>query len=122
QIGRPENAFPEPKSEHSDVVPSSLRRFPLVNRDAHLEADSLAVGDAWVEHVKRALAADNRVASGGWPGTMREARARTYAHFTNHAALQRHGALSHDELEQAVRAVYDRARNRWLACARTDGE
>ena len=93
-----------------------------MSRDAHLEAYSLAVGDAWVEHVKRDLAADNRAATGGWPGTMREARARTYAHFTNHAALERHGALSRDELEHAVRAVYERARGRWLACARTDDE
>ena len=45
---------------------------------------------------------------------MREARARTYAFFN--------GALSAIELEHAVRAVYDRARAEWLACARTDDE
>lgn len=93
-----------------------------MSRAELLDADSRAVGDAWVEHVKVDLAADEREATGGWPGTMREARARTYAHFTNQAALDRYGALSRDELEHAVRAVYERARNRWLACARTDDE
>lgn len=53
---------------------------------------------------------------------MREARARTYAFFTNADAAQRHGVLSAMELEHAVRAVYDRARGQWLACAQTDDE
>jgi len=80
------------------------------------------VGDAWVERVKDDLRRDDRDPAGGWPGTVREARARTYAHFTKGAARERFGALSHDELEHAVRAVYDRARVRWLACAHTDDE
>lgn len=85
-----------------------------------LEAGSLAVGDAWVERVRHDLRADNRPTAGGWPGTMREARARTYAFFTNEAGLRRFGVLSADELELVVRAVYERARNQWLACAQTD--
>jgi hypothetical protein len=91
-------------------------------RTAVLEADSLAVGDAWVERVKLDLRKENRQAAGGWPGTMREARARTYAYFTNADVAQRYGVLSPIELEHAVRAVYDRARGQWLACAQTDDE
>jgi hypothetical protein len=93
-----------------------------VERIAVLEADSLAVGDAWVERVKLDLRRENRQAAGGWPGTMREARARTYAYFTNADATQRYGVLSPTELEHAVRAVYERARGQWLACAQTDEE
>ncbi len=93
-----------------------------MNRDASLQADSLAVGDAWVERVKLDLHRENREAAGGWPGTMREARARTYAYFTNDIAVGRYGVLTRDELEHAVRAVYERARIRWLADAATDEE
>ena len=83
---------------------------------------SLAIGDAWVEHVKLDLRHENREVAGGWPGTMREARARAYAHFTDGAAVERHGVLTRDELEHAVRAVYEHARARWLQSARNDDE
>jgi len=92
------------------------------SRAARLAADSIAVGDAWVDNVRLDLAADEREATGGWPGTMREARARTYARFTNLDALERYGSLSRNELDDAVRAVYERARARWLACARADDD
>ena len=93
------------------------QRVPL--SDA-LEAGSLAVGDAWVERVRDDLRSENRPTAGGWPGTLREARARTYAHFTNEAGMRRYGALSADEV--LVRAVYERARNQWLACAQMDDD
>jgi hypothetical protein len=76
------------------------------------------VGDAWVDHVREHLRMDNRATTGGWPGTLREARARTYAHL----ATVRHRSVSPDELELATRAVYDRARHRWLASALVDHE
>ena len=93
-----------------------------MSREADLKADSLAVGDAWVERVQLDLRRDHRHAAGGWPGTLREARACTYAHFTNETSTSRYGALTRDELEVAVRDVYNRARVRGLACARTDDE
>ena len=80
------------------------------------------IADAWVERVKLDLRRQNRQATGGWPGTMREARARTYAFFTSADAAQQHGVLSATELEHAVRAVYGRARGQWLAYAHTDDE
>jgi len=80
------------------------------------------VGDAWVDVVRRDLLRDNRATAGGWPGTMREARARTYAHFTSNAVVQRYGVLSAAELELAARAVYDRARQQWRACAEREEE
>jgi len=79
---------------------------------------SLHVGDAWVENVRSDLRIDSRRACGGWPGTLREARARTYAHFVSEAGARRYGVLSADDLEVAARAAYGRARNRWLEQAR----
>jgi hypothetical protein len=94
----------------------------VVNRERFLAVHSLAIGDAWVEHVKLDLRHENREVAGGWPGTLREARARAYAHFTDDATIGQHAVLTRDELESAVRAVYERARARWLASARTDNE
>ena len=80
----------------------------------YVESHSQIVGDAWVQHVALDLRREQRTAAGGWPGTMSEARARTSAHFR--------GKLTREELEDAARAVYQRARGRWLAYARTDAE
>lgn len=87
-----------------------------------LQAGSLAVGDAWVARVRRDLRKDNRAPAGGWPGTMREARAVTYAHFTADDTRQRYGTLSAAEFESVARAAYDHARKEWLRCASADEE
>jgi hypothetical protein len=84
-----------------------------VNR--YVASHSDLVGDAWAQRVALDLRREQRTAAGGWPGTMSEARAHTTAHF-------RGRALTPVELEDAARAVYQRARGRWLAYARTDGE
>jgi hypothetical protein len=86
------------------------------------EADLLRVGSAWVARVQRDLREDNRRTRGGWPGTLREARAHAYAHFGTKAAMRRYGVLTADQLEVAVRAVYKHARDQWLACAQADDE
>ena len=87
-----------------------------------LVAGSLAVGDAWVARVRRDLRKDNRAPTGGWPGTMREARAATYAHFADADAVRRYGAPTASELELAARTAYDHARKQWLASASVDEE
>ena len=89
----------------------------MVNRERYVENHSQIVGDAWAQHVALDLRRERRTAAGGWPGTMSEARARTTAHFRGLS-----GALTREELENAARAVYQRARGRWLAYARTDAE
>ncbi len=87
-----------------------------------LEAGSFAIGDAWVARVQRDLRNDNRVIAGGWPGTMREARAATHAHFTNADARRQYGVLTSAELELAARITYEHARKRWLSSATTENE
>jgi len=90
----------------------------VVNRERYVESHSQIVGDAWAQNVALDLRREQRTAAGGWPGTMSEARARATAHFRGLSV----SALTRDELENAARAVYQRARGRWLAYARTDGE
>ena len=88
------------------------------SRAARLAADSIAVGDAWVDNVRLDLAADEREATGGWPGTMREARSRTLMG----CAIARHPDFDPDALAALTRAVYEAARRRWDAIAEPDPE
>lgn len=81
----------------------------------YVASHSDIVGDAWAQRVALDLRREQRTAAGGWPGTMSEARVRTSAHF-------RGKLLTPVELEDAARAVYQRARSHWLAYARTDSE
>ena len=85
-----------------------------MNRE-QVASHSQIVGDAWAQRVALDLRREQRTAAGGWPGTMSEARAHASAHF-------RGKPLTAGELEDAARAVYQRARGRWLAYARTDAE
>ena len=75
------------------------------------EAVAFAVADAWVENVWRELVSTQRQLSGGWPGTVGEARARTQAHF----ALRRAKAPSPADFERIAVATYRQARRQWLA-------
>jgi len=86
--------------------------------NAELAAQSIA--DGWVARVQRDLRVANRALAGGWPGTMREARAVTHAHF--YATREQHGALEAEELERIARMTYERARKRWLSSAATESE
>jgi hypothetical protein len=81
-----------------------------VRRTDALDAESIVVGDAWVETVRSELRESRRRITGGWPGTVREARALTYAHFSARAS-----ALSPEDLERVARGAYRRARRQWLA-------
>ncbi len=45
-------------------------------RRAAIDKSAATLGRAWAEHCRRELHGEGRAASGGWPGTMREARSR----------------------------------------------
>jgi hypothetical protein len=75
-------------------------------------AELEAIGNAWVASVQNDLRDDSRAAVGGWPGTVREARQRTTAHFVV--------PLTPAALDEAARIVYGHARTRWLATARSE--
>jgi hypothetical protein len=80
-------------------------------RRALLERVAIATGERWADGWRESLRRQGRRASGGWPGTVTEARALVAAHFT----AERHGpALTYDELECAARISYASARHRWL--------
>jgi hypothetical protein len=83
-------------------------------RVALLRETAGAAGASWAKLRREALVSEGRTASGGWPGTMSEARsfAATFATTTRRVAP----ALTRDELTWLARATYAHARRDWLAC------
>jgi hypothetical protein len=75
-----------------------------------LEQGAIATGERWADRCREALRQQGRRASGGWPGTVTEARALVSAHFA--AEL---GPLTYDELQSAAKLSYTRAKRQWLA-------
>jgi len=85
------------------------------DRRALLEEAPLALGETWANSRRDELRREGRSASGGWPGTMREARARVMELLGRELALRHLPLLTSDELGLAARAAYSAARRVWLA-------
>lgn len=84
-------------------------------RAARLAEIAAATGERWAASRIQALRAAGRRASGGWPGTLTEAR--NYL-----SAEQVRMALNREELAWMTRAVYDAARRDWLDKRDTEEE
>ena len=93
-------------------------RFDLNSRRDVLEQAALDTAKAWADSRIDQIRAEGREVAGGWPGTLSEAR-----HYLR-ASLARKGVslVTHDELEQAARATYARARSTWLANAESEDD
>ncbi|HSO00124.1 MAG TPA: hypothetical protein VLS89_17650 [Candidatus Nanopelagicales bacterium] len=81
-------------------------------RQAGLEQGAITTGELWADRWRESLRLQGRRASGGWPGTMTEARALVAAYFS---AAPVGPALTCHELESAARISYARAKHHWLA-------
>lgn len=81
-----------------------------------------AAGRSWAAAIRAAIHREKRRASGGWPGTMTEARYRASNQLLEHQECQRYGAVSAKSREVAARMVYSAARSAWLQCRDPDDE
>ena len=90
-----------------DEVGSEARR-------ALLEQGAIATGERWADGWCESLRKQGRRASGGWPGTLSEARALVAAYFMTEL---RGSALTYEELECATKISYARAKHQWLTRA-----
>jgi len=81
---------------------------------ASLTESAVALGRTWAEEQRASLHRDGRAASGGWPGTLREARMRV------ERLLQQATLVTADDREEAARAAYASARQEW--CRRAEPE
>ena len=90
----------------------------MSSRRIALEQAALDTAKAWADSRIVELRAEGREVAGGWPGTLSEAR-----HFVR-ANLARKGVLlvTYDELEQAARTTYAKARSTWLANAESEDD
>jgi hypothetical protein len=111
--------MPTDKIDESTPVtpePAKLSARALA-RSELLRSAPLAVGGSWAKAWFSSLGADGRSVTGGWPGTMAEARARVQAHLSFELSKRALPPASADELRTATQAMYDRARRDWLAVA-----
>lgn len=81
-------------------------------RRAQLERGAIAAGERWADQCRETLRQQGRLPSGGWPGTVREARALVAAYFRTELSGP---ALTFEELERAAKISYARARRHWYA-------
>jgi hypothetical protein len=82
-----------------------------------IERAAIAAADDWVKRLSDELSAERRVAAGGWPGTLSEARNCTRAYVIERLRKSESTPPTADELEFAARTSYARARTQWLSSA-----
>jgi hypothetical protein len=115
----------------SDGVPGSDRGTPFVRErppkaqplgapSSSLERAVDAAGEAWAVAWANTLHGEGRPVSGGWPGTLSEARGRVAACISKRVGAARR--IGPEELEQLARRAYAAARKAWLARADTNAD
>jgi hypothetical protein len=102
----------EPKNKRArvraDAEPqSSPARLALLRETA------IAAGASWAKRLRDALLHEGRLATGGWPGTMSEARGFAASFLTTERRSI--PPLTREELTWLARATYAQARQDWLA-------
>lgn len=84
-------------------------------RKTLVQQTATAAGEVWAGWWRTQLESQGRAATGGWPGTLSEARARVFDSVL--PEMQKCGVheLSFDERELAAKTLYATARRRWLS-------
>lgn len=82
-------------------------------RDDLLDRAALDAGGAWTRAYRAELMVEGRRAEGGWPGTIREARARAASEGARVLSAQSLAGLTHEELDRIARITYEEARRAW---------
>ena len=86
-------------------------------RRATLEVAATTAAKQWADRCMIALRAEGRALTGGWPGTLSEARGWARVELDVHGMQP-----THEELEWLAHTTYARARDAWLARAGNDEE
>lgn len=81
-----------------------------------------SAGEGWAMERIAELRADHRRIQGGWPGTLREARALLHTSLPPSLAAEACSPPTRDEIEQAVRQAYATARDTWHTQSQPDAE
>lgn len=90
------------------------KRISTVNRrQTFLGRRASALGLEWAKNWRDELHRQGRAASGAWPGTMSEARARVDQFIMPELSRRGMRCPSDEERSDAVRAVYNSAKLHW---------
>ncbi len=87
-------------------------------RGAILGEQPELLGETWARGWFQTLLTEGRPVTGGWPGTMQEARFRAKTHCDRELSRRGLPPLSQDELLMVTAATYDRAKRDWLRVVR----
>ncbi len=85
-------------------------------RCALLDEASKNLGRTWAEWWFEDLRRQGRPVTGGWPGTISEARARARAHMQIVLTQRALPPMTQNELTEAARVAYNSARDLWFGC------
>ena len=83
------------------------------DRDNVVQEATVASAQAWAQALKRDLAEDGRRITGGWPGTLTEARSRAGAEVGRALWSRTLQALTSEELSAVARNAFREARRVW---------
>lgn len=98
------------------------RESSAVARRTLIEQTAAVLGRTWAQGCRDDLHREGRLASGGWPGTLNEARARVgYALLVEARGRQKKIVINEAERELAVRAAYASARDEWRRHVEPEG-
>ena len=86
-------------------------------REAVLCEQAELLGQTWATKWVQTMQNEGRPVSGGWPGTLPEARMGAQEHLARALRLRKMPPLTQEELARATTLVYERARNEWLLTA-----
>jgi len=86
---------------------------PKEARRLFLERSAITLGRTWAEERRSELRREGRLAAGGWPGTLREARLRVDRFLLREMPQQKLSTVTDAEREIAARAAYSSARTEW---------
>jgi hypothetical protein len=106
-----------PRSQPGALSPGERNAKPMIAQRAHTALERVvdAAGEAWALDWSSALHGEGRSVSGGWPGTLSEARGRVAACLARRPNVTRR--VSAEELESLARRAYAAAKKAWLARA-----
>jgi len=84
------------------------------DRRTLLERRATVEGELWAAETREQMSCERRLAAGGWPGTLREARARVSHLLVPWLTRQGMVLATSAEREEAAKILYSAARTNWL--------
>lgn len=105
---------PREAIETRDAMPPRDEQRPLDELNEATRGRAEQVGRLWAAELRAALVNEQRRASGGWPGTLREARTHVAISLIPWLHSNGQAGVTSQQCEGAARLVYASARKVWL--------